>query len=495
MICVSVGRGRHQMMIAEYNLLADQGAELVELRLDFIRRAVNLKRILEGKPCPVVATVRRPKDGGKWTRTEDERLMLLRSAVASGVDYVDLEYDIADKIPRYGKTRRIVSYHNYDETPSNLAKIHKQLQKLDPDIIKIATKANDPIDNFRALRLCRDSSIPTVAFCMGEMGVMSRVLCGRFGAPMTYASFNDDRQIAPGQLSFKKMQDVYRFDEITPNTKILGVIADPVEHSFSPRVHNACLRKLKIDMLYLPFRVPAEYLDEFVKCSPEMGIRGLSVTIPHKETVLKSLNKVNADVAAIKAANTVVFKDDKAFGFNTDCDAAVSCVLNHLELDPEVELPLEGTTVCILGAGGVARAIVFGLKQQGATVKISARDPEQAKILAKEMGCGTLDWENRENHNCLILVNCTPVGMHPEMDETPFDQEWHDRNVVVFDTVYNPERTLLIKQAREAGCKTITGIDMFVRQASKQFELFTGKRADDEVVRYEVKRATSAARY
>lgn len=241
MICVSIGRGRHQMMIAEYKLLAEQGAELVELRLDYIRRPVNLSRILEGKPCPVVATVRRPRDGGKWMRSEEDRVMLLRSAIVSGVDYVDLEYDIAGSVPRYGKTQRIVSYHNFDETPSNLREIHKKMQKLDPDIIKIATKANNPIDNIRALRLCRDSSIPTVAFCMGEMGLISRVLCGRFGAPLTYATFNDDRQIAPGQLSFRQMQDDYRYDEITPNTKILGVIADPVEHSFSPSVHNACL--------------------------------------------------------------------------------------------------------------------------------------------------------------------------------------------------------------------------------------------------------------
>ena len=495
MICVSIGRGRHQMMIAEYKLLAEQGAELVELRLDFIRRPVNLSRILEGKPCPVVATVRRPRDGGKWMRSEEDRVMLLRSAIVAGVDYVDLEYDIASSIPRYGKTQRIISYHNFDETPSNIADIHKKMQKLDPDIIKIATKANNPIDNIRALRLCRDSSIPTVAFCMGEMGMISRVLCGRFGAPLTYATFNDDRQIAPGQLSFRQMQEDFRYDEITPNTKILGVIADPVEHSFSPKVHNACLRKLNLDMLYLPFRVPAEYLEEFVRCCPEMGIRGLSVTIPHKETILKSIGALDDNVAAIRAANTVVFDKNIAYGYNTDCDAAVSCLIDHLQLDDEAEWPFDDIRICLLGAGGVARAIAFGLKRKGATVFICARDPKKAELLGKELNCKTLLWEDRANHESQVLVNCTPVGMHPEMDVTPFDAEWHDRNVVVFDTVYNPERTLLIKQAREANCKTITGIDMFTRQAAEQFRLFTEQSADEETIRYEVKRATSAAKY
>ena len=500
MICVSIGRGRHQMMIAEYNALAEQGAELVELRLDYIRRSVNLKRLLEGKPCPVVITIRRPKDGGKWMRSEEDRMTLIRTAIAHGVDYIDLEWDIAEKVPRYGNTQRIISYHNFDETPDNLPKIHKRLQKCDPDIIKLVTTANNPIDNIRVLRLCRDSTVPTVAFCMGEMGVTSRILCGRFGSPMTYATFHPDRQLAPGQLTYQQMQEVYRYDEITPKTKILGVIADPVAHSFSPRVHNACLRDAGLDMLYLPFRVPPENLKEFVNCCPEMGIRGLSVTIPHKETILKSLNSLDDSVAAIKAANTVVFKGSTASGYNTDCKAAVSCIVDHVrDANPEEELsaeqPLGGKRICLLGAGGVARAIAFGLNQAGAEVKICARDPRKAEQLADEMKCKSIDWVLRKDHDCQYLVNCTPVGMHPKMDETPFEQDWHDRHTVIFDTIYNPSRTLFIKHAREAGCETITGVDMFARQAAEQFKLFTGKEANEETILYEVKRALSAARY
>ena len=169
--------------------------------------------------------------------------------------------------------------------------------------------------------------------------------------------------------------------------------------------------------------------------------------------------------------------------------------MEELERSPELELPFDDTRFCILGAGGVARAIIVGLKRKGAIVKICARDPEKAEALADETTCRVLSWEERQNHECDVLINCTPVGMHPDLNTTPFDEQWHDRNVVVFDTVYNPERTLFIKHAREAGCKTVTGIDMFVRQASEQFELFTGTRADDEIIRYEVKRATSAANY
>lgn len=495
MICVSLGRGRHRMMMAEHKHLAEQGAELVELRLDYIRRPVNMQRLLKERHCPVVITVRRPKDGGKWMRSESDRMTLIRTSIAEGVDYIDLEYDIASEVPRYGKTKRIISYHNFDETPKDLNKIHRMLAKLDPDVIKISTMANNPIDNIRVLRLIRDSAIPTIGFCMGEMGQMSRILCGRFGSPMTYATFHTERKMAPGQFTFEQMQNVYRYDEINQDTDILGVIADPVAHSFSPQVHNACLRAAGLNMLYLPFRVPKEYLEQFIEICPELGVRGLSVTIPHKETVLKCLNDLHDDVAGIKAANTVVFKGPMAYGFNTDCQAAIDSLRTVLESHPDLPMQIPDAKFCIMGAGGVARAIAFGLTRQGADVTITARDHRKAEELAKELECKTLDWPMRNTNKANVLINCTPVGMHPDMDETPFAAEWLDRNAIVFDTIYNPEQTLLIKSARQAGCITITGVDMFVRQAAKQFRLFTEEEPDLKLIRHEVKRATSAAQY
>ncbi len=495
MICVSVGRGRHRMMIAEHIHLAEQGVELVELRLDYIRRAVNLKRLFADRNCSIIATCRRRNEGGRWEGSEQDRRMLLRAAVAEGIEYVDMEMDIAADIPRYGTSKRIISYHNFDETPDNLEEIHHQISKLDPDIIKIATMANNPIDNIKALRLCRDSHIPTAAFCMGEMGLPSRILCGRAGAPMTYATFSEDRKMAPGQLSYKQMKEEFRYDKITKDTAILGVIADPVAHSLSPVVHNACIREAKLDMLYLPFRVPKEYLEEFIKISPEMGVRGLSVTIPHKEKCLKCINVLDDNVAGIRAANTIVFKEINAYGYNTDCTAAIESLKRTIETKYPEEKPLAGRRFLILGAGGVARAIAFGLVRSDAQVFISARDHRKADDLAQALDCKFIDWAARANFETSVIVNCTPVGMFPNMDETPFDAEWLDKQTIVFDTIYNPEQTMLIKHAREAGCTTITGVDMFVLQAAEQYRLFTGQEPNIKTIRYELKRATSAARY
>jgi len=483
------------MMMAEHKHLAEQGVELVELRLDYIRRSVNLRRLLEFRHCPVVATCRRKHEGGRWEHSESDRVMLLRTAIADGADYVDIEMDVADKIPRYGHTQRIVSYHNFDETPDNLEEIHHKMAQMDPDIIKIATMANNPIDNIKCLRLCRDSEIPTTAFCMGEMGLISRVLCGRSGAPMTYATFSEDRQMAPGQLSYTQMKEDFLYDSITRETQILGVIADPVAHSLSPVVHNACIREEGLDMIYLPFRVPREYLEEFIEICPEMGIRGLSVTIPHKEKCLKCINVLDDNVAGIRAANTIVFKEVNAYGYNTDCTAALTSMKQTIQsIHPDEDI-FTDRRFLILGAGGVARAIAFGLSRKGASVTICARDYRKAELLAGALDCKPLDWAGRANFKATVLINCTSVGMHPNMDETPFDAEWFDKRTIVFDTVYNPEQTLFIKQARAAGCTTITGVDMFVRQAAEQFSLFTGKKPNVETIRYELKRATSAARY
>ena len=484
------------MMMAEHKHIAEQGAQLVELRLDFIRRPVDLKRLMADAATPVVATCRRRDDQGMWQHSEADRVMLLRSAIANGVEYVDLEVDVASQIPRYGNTQRIISYHNFEETPDNLEEIHHEMTKLDPDVIKIVTMANSPVDNIATLRLCRDSTVPTVAFCMGEMGMISRILCGKFGAPFTYATFSEERPMAPGQLSFEKMNTLYRYDDISEDTDILGVIADPVAHSLSPQIHNAAIRKNKLDMLYLPFRVPREHLGTFLSICPELGVRGLSVTIPHKELVLKSIDAASEEVTGIGAANTLVFTKKGIAGYNTDCSAAIASLKKGLaEKYPDEDNVFEKRKVLLLGAGGVARAIAFGLKKEGAEVIITARDDKKSQALATALDCESADWDDRRKTECHALVNCTPVGMHPKMNESPFDAEWFVKRVVVFDTVYNPEQTLFIKQARETSCPTVTGIDMFVSQAARQFKLFTGTEPDMETIRFEIKRAISAAKY
>ncbi len=493
MICVCIGRGRHKHVLAEHRYLAEQGVRLVELRLDYIRSRPNIPRLLRDRPCPCIVTCRREVDGGQWSDTEENRRLVLRTAIAEGVDYIDLEEDIAGEIPRFGKTKRLISYHNFRETPEDLASIHERLCGLDPDIVKLATMAHRPSDNLKMFQLMEDAQVPTIGICMGEIGAPTRILAGKFGAPFTYATFQHERKLAPGQLSFKQMRDVYRYDSLDKATEVYGVIADPVAQNLGPIVHSAGFRALKMNKVFIPFRVPRDDLAWFLEASRDLGIRGLSVTVPHKEEIVRYLSQADGAVRGIGAANTVIFEEGALVGYNTDFPA-FNDALDTVFPNYEKGQSLWGKNVLVLGAGGVAKSILYALRRRDAEVHVSARSFERAASLAERFKCRPAQWFDRTRLEPDILINATPIGMHPNVDETPFDRSHLKRGMVVFDTVFHPEQTLLIKHGREQGCRVITGVDMFVRQAALQFEHLTGQSVPQEVMRAELKRATGAAK-
>jgi len=491
MICVSLGRARHQKMIAEHRYLVEQGAQLVELRLDYITRAVNLKRLVNDRPGPVVLTVRRKEDGGRWEKSEQERLMLLRSAIAIGVEYIDIEADVAAQIPRYGSTKRIISYHDFSGTPDDLEELHAAMAGEDADIVKIATMANTFADNVRMIQLVEKSKIPTIGICMGELGMMTRILSNRVGSPFTYATFSTDKKLAPGQLNWKEMNSVYHYESIDKDTALFGVIADPVAHSHSPLIHNAAFIDAGLNARYLPFRVPKDDLQTFMNTCHSVGIEGISITIPHKEAALDYCTQAEASATGIGAINTMVFQGEERLGYNTDYRAAMDCIEETFGIQRGVENSMQGKVALILGAGGVSRAVAWGLRQRKCEVYISSRTQERSQILAAEIGCHTVEWDQRHTVKAHLLVNGTPLGMHPNVDTSPYNMTAMNQYMIVFDTVYNPENTLLIKNAKRKGARIITGVDMFVRQAAYQYRLFTGKDAPTDLMRQKIKQATN----
>ena len=513
-ICVVIGRTRHKMVQAEIQEAGKRGARLIELRLDFLAKAPDFKRLLANKPCPMVATVRRAIDGGRWNSGEDARKMLLRQTIVGGFDWVDLETDMADSIPRFGKVRRIVSYHNMRETPKDLEQIHERMCKQDADVVKLAVKAQQPTDSLRVLALMAKPAKPTVAIAMGDMGFCTRVLGAKYGAPFTYAAFNKERGIAPGLPSFTELQQVFHYDKIDADTQVFGVLGDPVAHSLSPLIHNQAFRAAGLNMVYLPFRVAKPDVTTFLKEFAAIPVQGYSVTIPHKEAVVALAKYQDDAVIDTQAANTLVRGPDGFHAYNTDYQGVLESLRANLgRAEPWSEepahpqgvvtapkpppptiqslSPLHDKAVLVLGAGGVARAVTHALHHEGALVTIANRTPERGHALAEEIGCRNVDWAARHNVISDILINCTSVGMHPNVDESPVHPSYLKPGLTVFDTVYTPETTLLIKEARDRGCRVITGVDLFVRQAALQFQLFTGREAPLELMRKLVKRALS----
>lgn len=495
-LCVVIGRTRHKMVQIELQEAAKRGARLIELRLDFLAKAPDFKRLLSNKSCAMVATVRRPADGGRWGGSEADRQTLLRQAIVAGFDWVDLETDVADAIPRFKDVKRIVSYHNMQDVPADLEKIHERMCTQDADVVKLAVRAQSPADNLRVLDLVKGAARPTVAVCMGDFGMPSRVLGAKYGAPFTYCAFNKERGIAPGIPSFDDMRHVYDYEGVNADTAVYAVVGDPVAHSLSPLVHNAAFRKLGINAVYVPFRVPRDALPAFLKEFDRLPVHGYSVTIPHKEAAALAATIRDPNVALTLAANTLLRRGDGGAvrweAFNSDYTGAVDSLRAHLAHAPEGHpTTLQSRVALVLGAGGVARAVAHALHREGTLLTVSNRTPEKARKLADEIGCRWLDWAARHSVNAEIVVNCTPVGMFPKVDDSPLHPSFLRPGLVVFDTVYTPEQTLLVKEARNRGCLVVTGVDFFVRQAAVQFRLFTGQEPPIELMYKVVKRALS----
>jgi 3-dehydroquinate dehydratase/shikimate dehydrogenase len=486
------------------------------LRLDAIQ-APDLPRLLARPPCPLIVTCRPKREGGLYDGPERLRLELLREAARLGADYIDVEHDAFQTLGPVVPAKRIVSYHNFKETPPDLDAVHARLARLGADVVKIAITANHILDTVPVLRLLRAARVPTIALSMGERGLLTRILAPKFGAFLTYASFDSQEgspppapgsppaapgsppaapgspprlrgagpsgapQAGPGQIPLSEMLDLYRVHRIGRATRVFGVIADPVAHSLSPAIHNAAFASLGLDAVYLPFWVEGDPA-AFVRAFREFGFDGYSVTIPHKQKVMEAMDEISPLARRVGAMNTVVRRPDGSlFGTNTDISAGLASIEAVVGKGW-----LRGKRALLLGAGGLGRALAFALADAGTILTITDVDMKRAESLASEVGAVAVPSGFRAPGSGLpfdLLLNCSPVGMHPDVDASPVPAEMLRKDMVVYDAVYNPAETKLLRDARAAGCRTVAGIDHFVRQAVEQFELWTGRAAPVETMR------------
>lgn len=464
---------------------------MLEIRLDFLPAGSIdrhlLQELLQEKQGAWIATARLPEDGGRWSAShgsEDERRGLLRLASEVGFDYIDVEDRIAAEFPRHGSAKRIVSHHAMQSMPADVQNLHRHMETLDADVVKIAAMAEGPCDNFSLLSLIRSARIPTVAFCMGEFGTASRVLSAKFGSPFTYASIDDAGRVAPGLLTVSELKDRYFYESIRPDARVYAVIGDPIAQSKSPLVHNAALHAAEANGVYVPFRVPASCLGDFIKRMAIVPIDGLSVTIPHKQALLHHGKAGEPLVTKTQSANTWVRVPKTTENgeeieppprlHNTDAAAALAALCGAVGVDPSAPKALAGKRGLVLGAGGVARTLAYSLKEAGAAVYITNRTVERAEELANEVGATCVPWEERATHEFDLLVNGTSLGMVPEIENTPFPATGLRSGMAVLDTVYNPEETRLLREAKSAGCRVASGVEMFYRQAEAQYRHFLG---------------------
>ena len=492
----------------------DAGAQILELRTDYLQplrpgMVVNLigeARALSPTHARVLVTCRDPEEGGAGMHPEPRRIEVLLAALEAGADFIDFEYanfiergndeKILAALAEHSKSRLILSAHSFGGRFKNIRWGYEDILKACPEAIpKLVYTANHINDCFEAFDLLAETDGDRIVLCMGEAGLISRILAKKLGGFLTFASLNERAATAPGQLTIAALKRLYRYDSIGPETELFGVIANPVAHSLSPAIHNACFAEAGMNRFYLPLLVQGSesefnaFLDHIIE-RPWLDFGGFSVTIPHKHSVLKYAQRHGGSVEPlaerIRAANTLVLgsqvadADGPVAAYNTDYAGALDAITDGMGIERK---QLRDMHVAIVGAGGVARAIVAGLRDAGARVTIYNRTVERARTLAMEFGCEVAGLDGLSWLDTKLLINGTSVGMHPEVDATPVSAERLKPDMAVFDTVYNPAETLLLKQAREKGAKTIDGITMFVNQAAAQFRLFTGQEGDVDLMR------------
>jgi 3-dehydroquinate dehydratase/shikimate dehydrogenase len=500
-ICVPVCE-RRAIDLRQAVARASEVADIIELRLDYLQgdelfKALrSLPSLISASARPIIVTLRPIEQGGQREMDNLTRIIFWVEHFLYDkphVDFADIELDLAELFQQREKDegkellnweRVICSEHYFAGPPVDLWKIFERMASSPARILKIAVRVNDItdcIEIFRLLEHARREGREMIAVAMGEAGIATRILAPSRGAFLTYGSSDEEHASAPGQLSASELRHVYRVHKLNHETEIMGLVGFPVSHSLSPRIHNAAFDALNVNAVYIPFEVreAGEFLRRMVHPRTReinWRLRGLSVTAPYKSDVLRYLDWVEAKAEEIGAVNTIVVEDEELRGYNTDAAALLAPLV-------EKGLSLRGARCAIIGAGGAARCALWSLRQEGARVTVFARDVLKAGPTAEKFGadCRELDGASFDGFD--LVINATPLGTRGEReDETPALAGQLLGARMAYDLVYNPGDTRFLREARAAGCETLSGLAMLIAQASEQFKLWTGQTAPLDVM-------------
>jgi len=450
-------------------LTARDGAtlgDLLELRLDGVGN-LDVAAALNGRRVPAIVTCRPTWEGGRFEGSEQSRAAILMRALELGAEFVDVEWRALSQsslggfedILKRDRSRLVVSSHDFDGVPADLEDRARAMRSIGARAIKVAAMAVRLTDTLVLRRIAQDGG--AIVIGMGDAGVPSRLLAARYGSEWTYAGHG----VAPGQVPAPRMLNDFRFHRVSASTRIFGVVSTNAMHSFSPVMHNAAFEAGSVDAVYVP--LPTSDFDDFLAYASALGIEGASVTIPFKRRALQAAARSDDLTQAVGAANTLRRCGSDWEARNTDVDGFLA------PLESAYGAPLLGARASVLGAGGASRAAVVALVRSGADVTVHARRTEQARELTA-LGAEVGPWPPTPG-SWDLLVNGTPLGGVGQREESPVPVEGLTGQLV-YDLTYGPGESVLIRDARKAGCNTLDGLPMLVAQAERQFEWWTGQR-------------------
>lgn len=463
MLCLSIKPSNYEELKIQIEKAENTG-NLVEIRVDALAKIdiEQLKKIINHTSLPVLLTLRSREQGGHWAGSvrEMEKTLLLLADL--NPQYIDIEHYISttfikDLQRRNPKVKIVLSYHDLNSTPDNIHAILTQMRQTPAKIYKIATTAHSTIDALRMLLFSKEAGSDTIAIAMGNDGAITRILAPLVNTPWSYACLSTSEQTAVGQLSGKQLQKIYNYSFLSPKTTVYGLIGDPITFSIGEIAHNAVYQRLGIDAVYVKMRVLPHELKDCLFYAQKLCFQGLSVTIPHKETIIKHLPHIDHLASKIAAVNTLTLSNKGFLGSNTDAIGALDAIEQHQRID--------NLHLLIIGAGGSARALAYEGKRRGAIVTVASRRPQQATELANKLNIYSTDLSSIPSEYD-FLVNTTP-------SELPITHEQILPHTIVMDLKCKPQETQLLTIAKEKNCSCIYGTEMFTRQAAKQLETWS----------------------
>ena len=493
-ICVAICERDAAALLATVKRFASFQS-YIEIRLDSVNEdelslAVReLGDLLRTQSLNTIITFRPEEQGGLRSLTLDRRRQFwCEHGFQLPASLIDLEIDLAEDLLHNNKdvdwSRVICSIHDFSGQ-ATVEELYERLARTPARYLKVAVMLDDASDNveiFKLLERATSDDRKLIAIGLGRAGVCSRILGPSRGSFLTYASPDRYTSTGTGQLTAAELRDCYRVEQITESTEVFGLIGQPIAHSLSPQIHNAAFKAAAVNGVYVPFEVGDvnSFMRRMVHPTTreiEWNLRGLSVTTPHKQTVMVHLDWIEPAAKEIGAVNTVVFDGEKLKGYNTDAYGFISALKIRL---PEIA----GKQCAVIGSGGAARAAVWSLLQEGAEVSVFARDTKRAEPLAESFEVPLIELRPALFKEFDVVVNTTVLGMSGELEQqTPATVEQLRGARLAYDLVYNPTETRFLRDAKTAGCDTLGGLSMFVAQAAEQFRLWTGKDAPFDVMR------------
>jgi len=468
-ICASLTDPDSSSSLISCSLAQSQGADMVEIRFDYQKHICPSDYI--DIAIPKIATLRDVSQGGRFSGTKEEKMKILSSAADSGFDYIDIELnENRETFTNALQTCKIIcSHHDFFKTPPPTEVLETLRKAYEFGDIAKAAYTIQGIHDLLSLKVASEAAheegIKFVLIGMHDLGMITRIRSDMMRNEFTFAALTKETKSAPGQCTIQDMKD------LGSNPLVCGVIGDPISHSISPAIHNAFMASSDINGIYLPFRCSHDELPLFPDFMRSYGIKGVNVTIPHKENMLNHLEILDGSVQEIHATNTVSLEHNRLKGYNTDVQGFAYAFC---------DTSLKGKHVLLAGSGGAAAACCSFLHAKEANIYIYSRNAKKAETMAQRFKGRSLFEHELDEHTFDVLINCTPLGMKGFPCDLPFPKECIGAGMIVMDVVYNPHMTPLLKEAESRGASIIPGIEMLIGQAKESFFIFTGEHVNKE---------------